>query len=744
MSQNIIDSSIKRLTALSKNTKITFGIALLLVVGVFGTIIATNALPMQQALASYVYSCPEGSVLNGDKCVAQNKTCNFNNQMGTIGDDGICRSASKTAKYLNIIPVGVGDNNWDMQTTIEFSDTARTNNPSAFQYSVPISAGTSVKVRVCRQDDGGRRASRFHLRAWKIGEADLGCASGFVDFSQSGNWKNWDNLDTTIQITGDSNQVITEYERLYWYRSWKWAGWCTAINGHCNSRDDIGSEKITERRPTTPIKEYQAICPETWQDAGGKACAKSASLSGYVIDSAVLSDFVCNPASTFSNTKVNCKANVININGQPLLPSEGLYAGLLNNANEIGSYLGNSDKCTLEQGVLTCNNVPVPSTTTIGRKPLIVMQGGNKPWQGTKGFVDVYRNANLDDFKNSLTDFLCNSGQSVLINTKTSCTFTLPQYVILPTTTQMSIGNGDIASSNCNAITTGGVNYICNNVSTGSLLGSQPVKIRFDANSAPSDTGKFVNVISNASSNDLTSILSCLPNPLVAKINTNINCRGTVPANIQLTDVKARVGNNPEVLCVISGQSINQPRNIECNNITVGSNIGLIDVTASSKENTSAVKIATVKVVGNLSQINGNLITCNNNASIVVNNKFDCSFILPSDMTLSQGTKLQLGDAKASDDCMLVSQSQSSVICKNLTAPAIAGAYDLYSIINGTKANTGKKINVVNSIASDSNISTVRSGGIGITSIVAIAGLTLFGFVSYNKILRKEKTIAVK
>jgi hypothetical protein len=738
---------------------------------VFGAVAFTNN-PVSQAFASYVYSCPEGSTLEGTNCITP-YTANNNKPTYTCPNGGVLEGTNCVASITNPIdrksndcflggssPVTremqIGFLNADGSETFGRGNEART---TATVCYVPQNFFLLNSQRQSSADYRDMSVSQFPNPA--IGSpldpknnAPYGCIGGHP-------MKSYVHLDPSGTVTYFSSQ----YQKMMSYKDKVICGGYSIRNtelkdGTPNTWGVLRLEfqyianmiyggSIPATMSVTPSLPAQ-LCPQGWQDSGNQNCTKVAINNGYAVDSSVLGDFVCTPAPIIvsaTTAKSNCSAPIININGRTILPpKEDTYIGLLNNNNDNASYLGNSDKCVLNNNTLICNNLPIPSNTIPGKKAISVKEG-NKTWPETKGSLDVLRYTTIEDLKSNNANLICNDGKDALVNSKVNCAFVIPSYTTLSPTTKMAIGDGSFDTSMCKMTT--GQNAVCENVSTGTLVGNQPIKVQID--NTNSDTGKTLKIIANGNGANLSSLV-CTPSETM--IETTINCKGNISANVKLSEIKANVGTNPAVNCP-EGQVINNLKPVECKNIPVGSKNGLLDIFATAKEVSQPTKIGQVAVYKTL---NGDdlaklVITCNNNLAIRVNSLFDCSFPVPDYTKLPENLKLQLGDAEASKVCQMQSTTSRVAICRDLKAPTTAGQYDLNAIINTTKTPI-KKLTVVSEVAalsigggSNSNTqvivqpATVRSGGIQALQIMSL--LLVSGGIGYAYMKTRNKTSKV-
>ena len=300
--------------------------------------------------------------------------------------------------------------------------------------------------------------------------------------------------------------------------------------------------------------------------------------------------------------------------------------------------------------------------------------------------VTINNPMGIDDLKTSNTVISCNSGDSVKLNSTTSCTFTLPNGKTLPDGFKLSVGDGNPDGSSCVA---GANNLItCTNVATGSQTGMQPIKNK--VGTATAETGSKANVTADGNGNTLADVINCTPKS--APINTSVKCSGTIPTNTVFTNVKIKVGpGGTEVVCVISGSTIT------CPDANVGSAGGNLDVLGKSDQITTYTKVDAINVLDyikaeDMSKIN---ISCNNNKVVLFNSSTTCTFTLPDGKTLPDGFAMGIGDSDPTKSKCVIGNA-NVVTCSVVPSGSQIGSQPIkVSFSGGTPTDTTQKVTIV-------------------------------------------------
>ena len=387
---------------------------------------------------------------------------------------------------------------------------------------------------------------------------------------------------------------------------------------------------------------------------------------------------------------ISCTPKVVNVSqivtctGKAPISPEVAVTGLKIKVGDNGVEVA----CRLDANrLIQCDPLNVgPNIGTFDIKAKSDQTNGTNPNGVKVDAVTVNNPLGPDDLKNSNTQVSCNGGDSVKVNSTTTCTFTLPTNKTLPEGFKLSIGDGNIDGSSC---VVGANNLVtCTNVATGSQTGMQPIKNK--VNNIVAETGSKANVTADGNGNTLADVINCTPKS--TPINTTIKCTGTIPANTVFSNIKVKVGTGgTEVSCTISGSTIT------CPDANVGNAGGNLDVLGKSDQITVYTKVDAVNVLDyvkaeDMEKIN---ISCNNNKVILFNSTTTCTFTLPDGKTLPEGFNLGIGDGDITKSKCVVGNA-NAVTCTNVATGSQIGSQPIKVSIGGSApVDTKQKVTIV-------------------------------------------------
>jgi hypothetical protein len=219
----------------------------------------------------------------------------------------------------------------------------------------------------------------------------------------------------------------------------------------------------------------------------------------------------------------------------------------------------------------------------------------------------------------------------------------------------------------------------------------------------------------------------------------------SVPANGILAGTSTITGQS--LACTVI-DNITAQAALQCQGIpTAGGVAGVKDVLLFVDGATSGVDKGDVLLVTQSTPLtNGDLV--NSDLACVsapVNSTTPCTFTLPPTKTLPSGFQLAIGNGANGGTCTLNTVTRI-VTCAGVPTGSQSGNQLIYSIINGTKGNTTKTVNITAIATTPAPVTNPiapilpRTGGQWIVSIIAILVL-FFGILFGSAYMNKKKSI---
>ena len=355
--------------------------------------------------------------------------------------------------------------------------------------------------------------------------------------------------------------------------------------------------------------------------------------------------------------------------------------------------------CSLTSPLVTCINVPTGSETGM---QIIYGQ------IGTAGKVDTGEKANvtgvlLTQIEISPLVLKCGDIDSkVIINSTTTCKFTLPAGKTLPDNLDFGIGNST-PGGNCAVTNSNIAEVTCTLVSTGTEPGLQIIYGQIGTDPKV-DTGEKANVIGEQlKEEDLVPIFyNCKTDPNIEVYTNDITtCKFILPVGkILPTNLKIGIGDStPAGNCTFS--NINSGE-VSCSNVPTGSMPGtqIIYVAlgaGNKKDSGENVLVIASKLRKN--QIPDLTVSCENNSknAIFVNSTVTCIFDLPVGVDLPEDFKISIGDGDGVA-CTQNTTDRKKVTCPNVPTGTQPGLQEIFGTSGGEKISTGEKLFILKTL----------------------------------------------
>jgi hypothetical protein len=350
---------------------------------------------------------------------------------------------------------------------------------------------------------------------------------------------------------------------------------------------------------------------------------------------------------------------------------------------------------------LTCTLTPVG--TLIGTyKPAYSL---NSATAITTGSTDIVINNPLTQAQLPGLTITCDPAPA---NSTTTCTFTLPPNTTLPPDFKIAIGDGALGGT-CTVTnqTTGQVT--CTNVPTGSLTGSQPIKVQIGTGTVVTTTQPS-GAVSNPIQNTNIQSLNCTP--ATTSVNQTTDCTVTLSGTITFANLSGsvdfRIGNTGTV------KTCNVPTvgtTLLCTGVNVGGNIGTFasqfkgSGTSTTYVNGNNITINNAFIPSDISSLT---VTCgitSGSGSITtapLNSTTTCTFTLPNNKTLPSDFKLitgtgatDAGGSTPAQSCTVTNTTTNTVTCTNVPTGNSVGNIPIYGQLTGTnnsKTLTGESV----------------------------------------------------
>jgi hypothetical protein len=333
-----------------------------------------------------------------------------------------------------------------------------------------------------------------------------------------------------------------------------------------------------------------------------------------------------------------------------------------------------------------------------GNFPVLQIYGTGNNTDGNNGtynsgFVITVNATTLDenDIKNS--NLICNAGQTVPVNTTTTCTFNLPSGKSIPSNLKFGIGNST-PSGTCTAIAT---LVTCINVPAGTEVGNnKPIFGQFGT-ASKFDTTKAINVTgTDLTTTDLPALnfVCTKPDgstPMItiskAKCSFSLPSGKTLPANFKLALGDSSLGGT----CSITNINLAV---VECVNVNTGTQTPTQNLFASINNSARTDTTKFFSVSGSLlTSVIGLNISCSNidSSPVLINTTTTCTYNLPEGSAFTPGITFGIGNVSPAGNCVLSNPANAQVTCNNVPVGPDSGSIPIFGKIpNKDKENTGK------------------------------------------------------
>ncbi len=424
------------------------------------------------------------------------------------------------------------------------------------------------------------------------------------------------------------------------------------------------------------------------------------------------------------------------------LPTGGITAA-------TSTATGQSPACTISgngtaAAALVCAGIPTTGGSAGLRDTLLTVGTGGTPVD--KGDVTLaltpLTTANIPGL--TVTCGVGGTPGTVLVNSTTTCTFTLPADKSLPSDFKLGIGNATPAGT----CAVGANNLVtCTSVPTGSQTGTQPINGQIGSNPV-TPTGETVNVVAptTITATNIGNSSNCTSALTVAIGNTytcNYPLTGDAGNNYALPTggitaaTSTATGQSPA--CTISGNGTAAVALVCAGIPTTGGSAGLRDTlltvgTGGTPVDKGDVTLFFPPLV--TTDIPGLTVVCNGGNSVLVNSTTTCTFTLPADKSLPNNFKLGIGDAAPSGTCTV--GANNLVTCTSVPTGSQTGTQGINGQIGSEAVTpTGETVNVT---ALNATV-LPRTGGLDPMSIFGILGSLVLGFIGFKTYRARTKKL---
>ncbi len=441
------------------------------------------------------------------------------------------------------------------------------------------------------------------------------------------------------------------------------------------------------------------------------------------------------------------------VNAAPLNAPNGTCKTTIGGTNYTGTGITNG-VCTI--------NIPVNATATAIPSGTVNLNDGGTPRAivlNNIPYSSVTPGVTSSPLTTADIPGLTVNCAAAVVNTTTTCTFTLPTNKTLPS--DFKLGGGD--STPAGTCVASGSTVTCTNVPTGTQTGSQPIYGQIGSE-AKTDTGEKIQVNPAAVQTVIKTGGTTIPltTPITqddlnklgfncgtlnsVSVSSTTTCTGTLPTNKTLdtaNPLKLAIGDAGTLSseCTVSGTVIT------CNNVPTGSQTGSQPLKAKlgngALTNTGTnvdVKGVEVPAVVNTNKVisdadipnigTGNAndpflsLVCGASNLVKVGIPTTCFGTLKDGWSIPNDFKFGVG-TNPGGTC---SQSGQNIVCTNVPVTTTSGSSVPVKaqIGSGSTIDTGKKV----AVQADS-VALARTGGaaligLGIATLAALAGFVIY------------------